>query len=186
MYSLVACLLVLPLSLSQFPGFRPRPSIGVGGLGSGFGGPGAGALFPSGGGRSYAVRGRLVCGIQAAQGARVSLWESRGGGQPNVYDEEEISASGVIGLKAEFHGSSWTGGSNGNLFMTIMHNCDGSRQLTIALPPSYYNQGPVAIKTFDLGTINLEARYSEGNEFGGVRFDGSRFGQFGRGPQPIL
>ncbi|KAK6010280.1 Transthyretin-like family protein, partial [Ostertagia ostertagi] len=148
----------------------------------------------SGGERSYYVRGRLVCGIQGAQGARVSLWENRGGGQPDVHDEDVIDASGTVSLKAEIRGSSGGGFGNGNLMMTIMHNCDGNRQLTIALPPSYYNQGIVAIKTFDLGTINLEARYSEessgfngggrGAGFGsGGRLGG--FGQFAGLPQPI-
>ncbi|PIO74507.1 Transthyretin-like family protein [Teladorsagia circumcincta] len=117
-----------------------------------------------------------------------------GGGQPDVYDEEEIDASGTVNLKAELRGNSGGGFGNENLMMTIIHNCDGNRQLTIALPPSYYNQGIVAIKTFDLGTINLEARYAEGSSgFNGVgrgagfgrggRLGG--FGQFGGLPQVI-
>ncbi|KAK5985470.1 hypothetical protein GCK32_017522 [Trichostrongylus colubriformis] len=66
MLVLLVSLLILPLTLAQFPGGSP-----VGGIGSGIGGYG-------GGERNYYVIGRLVCGIQGAQGARVSLWQSRG------------------------------------------------------------------------------------------------------------
>ncbi|EYC37632.1 hypothetical protein Y032_0775g2253 [Ancylostoma ceylanicum] len=55
------------------------------------------------------------------------------------------------------------------------------------LPSSYFNQGIVAIKTFDLGTINLEGRFS-GEETNGFRGGGRRGGYgsgFGRGVVPI-
>ncbi|KAK6746657.1 hypothetical protein RB195_000121 [Necator americanus] len=154
--------------------------------------------------RSYYVRGRLVCGIQGADGARVSLWEKRGAGTPFVYEEKQIDASGSFYVKAEIRngGGGWNGGnSNGYLTLTINHNCGGQRQMSVELPPSYFNQGIVAIKTFDLGTINLEGRFSgeETNAFmgGGNRRGnyGGRFGSgsgggfgsggFGGGPVPI-
>ncbi|KAK5978460.1 hypothetical protein GCK32_015846 [Trichostrongylus colubriformis] len=97
-------------------------------------------------------------------------------------------------MKAELLGNDWVGGGDGILFMTITHHCNGNRRLNIALPPSYFNQGLVVVKTFDLGTINLEARYSEeGNEFGGARGIGfgrggrlGGLGEFGGLAQPIL
>ncbi|KAK6027179.1 hypothetical protein OSTOST_06795 [Ostertagia ostertagi] len=110
MQFLIAFLVVLPFASAQFPGFGQRP---VGGFGGRGGFNGGGPLFQSGGERSYYVRGRLVCGIQGAQGARVSLWENRaGGGQPDVHDEDVIDASGTVSLKAEIRGSSGGGTIN--------------------------------------------------------------------------
>ncbi|RCN33552.1 Transthyretin-like family protein [Ancylostoma caninum] len=184
MNSLGYLLFVLPCALAQFPGFGP----GSGGFPNGGGFLGSQGLY--GGERSYYVRGRLTCGIQGAQGARVSLWENRGGGTPFVYEEKTVDAAGSFNVKAEIRdgGLGWNGGrSSGYLTLTINHNCQGPRQMSVELPPSYFNQGIVALQTFDLGTINLEGRFS-GEETNGFRGGGRRggFGSgFGRGATPI-
>lgn len=217
MFFLTCLLLIASPVLGQYPGgFGSGPGGLLGGLlgggqqgfqgspfqpaGGGFPGGGGGGGYPGGGGfqneRSYFVRGRLVCGIQGAQGARVTMYEKRGGGQPSIYDEKMVDASGVFSMKAEIRGggggygggghgggfNSGGGGGNGDLFLTIDHNCGGNRQMTIALPPSYYNQGLIPLKTFDLGTVNLEARLSgeERNAFGGGG-GGGRNNGFGSG-----
>ncbi|VDK68567.1 unnamed protein product, partial [Cylicostephanus goldi] len=139
--------------------------------------------FPGSGGfigeRSYYVRGRLVCGIQGAQGARVSLWENRGQGSPFIYEEAIVDAGGSFYVKAEIrNGMGFSGASSGGyLTLTITHSCQGQRQMSIELPETYFNPGIVPIKTYDLGTINLEGRFlGEGNnDFGG----NSRLGRGG-------
>ncbi|RCN33549.1 Transthyretin-like family protein [Ancylostoma caninum] len=185
MYSLIYLMFVLPCAFAQFPGM----GLGAGGLQPGmYGGrlPGS-PMNVYGSGRSYFVRGRLVCGIQGAQGARVSLWERRGGGAPIVYQEAIADAAGSFYVKAEIRSGAGrnTMGSFGYLTLTINHNCQGQRQMSVELPTSYFNQGIVALKTFDLGTINLEGRFSgeQTNGFiGGGRPFGSGFGGMGRMP----
>ncbi|KHJ78971.1 Transthyretin-like family protein [Oesophagostomum dentatum] len=79
-----------------------------------------------GGERSYHVRGRLVCGIQGAQGARISLWENRGRGTPFIYEEAIADIAGSFNVKAEIRNGAGFGGSgsNGYLILTINHNCE--------------------------------------------------------------
>uniref|UniRef100_A0A0K0CY00 Transthyretin-like family protein n=1 Tax=Angiostrongylus cantonensis TaxID=6313 RepID=A0A0K0CY00_ANGCA len=139
--------------------------------------------FSYGGERNYYVRGRLLCGIQS-QAARIILWENRGG-QPYIYEETMTDLTGYFRAKAELHGvagggiGGWNGFSNGDIMLTINHNCYGQRQLSIDLPPSYWNQGISAMRTFDLGTVNLEGIFSgeEPNRFPGMPRE--RFGRFG-------
>ncbi|KHJ96102.1 Transthyretin-like family protein [Oesophagostomum dentatum] len=109
-----------------------------------------------GGERSYHVRGRLICGIQGAQGARISLWENRGRGTPFIYEEAIADIAGSFNVKAEIRNGAGFGGSgsNGYLILTINHNCEGQRQMSIELPQSYFNQGLVAVKTYDIGKPN--------------------------------
>ncbi|KAL6738132.1 hypothetical protein Aduo_011712 [Ancylostoma duodenale] len=179
MYSLIYLLFILPCALAQFPGM----GFGAGGMQPGmmYGGglPGS-PMNVYGNRRSYYVRGRLVCGIQGAHGARISLWERRG---------VIADAAGSFYVKAEIRsGAGWnTMGSFGYLTLTINHNCLGQQQMSVELPPSYFNQGIVALKTFDLGTINLEGRFS-GEQTNGFIGGGPRFGNGfgGMGGMPII
>ncbi|VDK62216.1 unnamed protein product, partial [Cylicostephanus goldi] len=124
-----------------------------------------------GGARSYQVKGRLLCGVQGAQGARVSLYEIGNGGSPIIYEDKSVDGSGSFHIKAEIRDQGFGGGSSaGPLILAINHNCEGVRQMSLQLPQSYLHQGFGAVRTFDIGTINLEARYS-GEKTNG--FDGS-------------
>ncbi|ETN77015.1 hypothetical protein NECAME_00541 [Necator americanus] len=79
-----------------------------------------------------------------------------------IYEEKFTEVAGSLFVKAEILVGSGRngGGSSRFLILTVYHNCEGQRQIIFYLPPSYFNQSIVAIKIFDLGTINLEARFS--------------------------
>ncbi|KAJ1367632.1 hypothetical protein KIN20_028581 [Parelaphostrongylus tenuis] len=127
--------LIIPTALGQFITFGQ----GYGVRNRGYGGFVDGGFYGNrgsysyGGARSYYVRGRLLCGIQS-QAARIILWENRGA-QPYIYEETMTDMTGYFRAKAELNsvvsigvggGSTggWNGFSNGNLMLTINHNCD--------------------------------------------------------------
>ncbi|VDM80762.1 unnamed protein product [Strongylus vulgaris] len=198
MYSLAVLLLVLPAAVAQFPPFGrgdrfQEGNQGIQGgtgrfpdLGSILGGFAAipnrqGGFAPgqSVSERSYYVKGRLLCGVQGAQGARVTLYENRNGASPFVYDETTVDGSGSFYVKAETRNEGLNGQSSmSQLSLSINHQCEGMRQMSVQLPQTYYHQGQSAAKTFDLGTINLEGRFSEEiNSFNardGISSGGSR------------
>ncbi|KHJ78972.1 Transthyretin-like family protein [Oesophagostomum dentatum] len=176
MFCLLVVLTLVPFVTTQFPAFGRGGRFNSGGnFGRGF----AGESSFGGSERGYYVRGRLLCGPQGLAGVRVSIWENRGDNSPYVYEEIMTEDSGSFYVRAESRntGGFNSGGSAGQLILTINHNCEGRRQMSFELPQSYYNYGGAITRTFDIGTINLEARYSgeESNSFsGGNLGDGRR------------
>lgn len=59
--------------------------------------------------------------------------------------------------------------------------------MTVQLPPQYTNQGSLALKSFDIGTWNLETSFAgeeleiQNGGLGGRPIGGSSFGQGNRG-----
>ncbi|KAL6738128.1 hypothetical protein Aduo_011709 [Ancylostoma duodenale] len=114
--------------------------------------------------------------------------EVKGGGSPIVYEEAVVDASGSFYVKAEIrNGGMWNPGTPYGIYSlrsTIIAGGHGQRQMSVELPSSYFNQGIVALKTFDLGTINLEGRFS-GEQTNGFIGGGRPFGS-GMGGMPII
>lgn len=176
------------IAAAQFGGYgrgRGGPG-GPGGPGVYEGGPvnnGAGEL-------TYEAKGRLICGLTGVDKVRVVLWDRYRGRENVIYDETYTDVVGNFRLRANRNGF------DGNLiqpFLTIYHDCDdaatpGLRKMTVQLPPQYTNQGSLVLKSFDIGTWNLETSFAGeeleiqggglGRPLGGAFQQGHR-GQFG-------
>ncbi|CAO4374009.1 unnamed protein product [Caenorhabditis nigoni] len=146
------------VAAAQFGGYGR----GRGGPG-GPGGPGGFEGGPSNGNElTYEAKGRLICGLTGVDKVRVVLWDRFRGRENIVYDETYTDVVGNFRLRATRNGF------DGNLiqpFLTIYHDCDdaatpGLRKMTVQLPPQYTNQGSLALKSFDIGTWNLETSFA--------------------------
>ncbi|CAI2351707.1 unnamed protein product [Caenorhabditis sp. 36 PRJEB53466] len=140
---------------------------------------------------TYEAKGRLICGLTGVDKVRVVLWDRFRGRENIIYDETYTDVVGSFRLRANRNGF------DGNLiqpFLTIYHDCDdaatpGLRKMTVQLPPQYTNQGALVLKSFDIGTWNLETSFAgeeleiQGGGLGGRPIGGSfqqgNRGQFG-------
>ncbi|CAD6195683.1 unnamed protein product [Caenorhabditis auriculariae] len=120
-------------------------------------GPGASSVM------SYEAKGRLMCGTTTfAQNVRVVMWDRVKGRENIIYAEELTDVAGGFSVKAER--SSFEG--NGIApFLTIYHDCNdeanpGLRKMTVQLPPNYTNRGTITLKSYDIGTWNLETSFA--------------------------
>ncbi|EFO93740.1 CRE-TTR-50 protein [Caenorhabditis remanei] len=181
------------LAAAQFGGYgrgRGGPG-GQGGPGGFERGPGGFEGNTQGNELTYEAKGRLICGLTGVDKVRVVLWDRFRGRENIVYDETYTDVVGNFRLRATRNGF------DGNLiqpFLTIYHDCDdaatpGLRKMTVQLPPQYTNQGSLVLKSFDVGTWNLETSFAGeeleiqggglgGRPIGGAFQEGNR-GQFG-------
>lgn len=179
------------IAAAQFNGYGRRGPGGPGGFETGPGGFEGGPGNNQGNELTYEAKGRLICGLTGVDKVRVVLWDRFRGRENIVYDETYTDVVGNFRLRATRNGF------DGNLiqpFLTIYHDCDdastpGLRKMTVQLPPQYTNQGSLVLKSFDIGTWNLETSFAGeeleiqggglgGRPIGGAFQQGHR-GQFG-------
>ncbi|CAI5448416.1 unnamed protein product [Caenorhabditis angaria] len=137
-------------------GFNNGPR-GPGGFNNG---PGDGIGYNNNNQALYEAKGRLVCGLNPLNNVQVVLWDRQNG----IYEQAQTDVIGGFRLRA-------TSGNQPFIrpFLTIAHDCNdeqtpGLRKMTVQLPSGYTNQGTLALKSFDIGTWNLETVFS-GEEF---------------------
>uniref|UniRef100_A0A8R1E6B8 Uncharacterized protein n=1 Tax=Caenorhabditis japonica TaxID=281687 RepID=A0A8R1E6B8_CAEJA len=156
MIKIICILAVCSMTAAQFGYNQGRG--GPGGYPNGPGVPGG----STGGEVTYEAKGRLICGLTGVDKVRVVLWDRFRGRENIVYDETFTDVVGNFRLRATRNGF------DGNLiqpFLTIYHDCDdaatpGLRKMTVQLPPQYTNQGSLVLKSFDIGTWNLETSFA--------------------------
>ncbi|CAB3396482.1 unnamed protein product [Caenorhabditis bovis] len=107
--------------------------------------------------QSYAVKGKLLCGAKPAANVRVKLWEEDSGPDP-----DDLLAQGYTDSNGDFKLEGGTAELTPiDPIFKVYHDCDdgikpGSRKVKFGLPKSYITNGKKALKTFDIGVLNLE------------------------------
>uniref|UniRef100_A0A158R5Z8 Transthyretin-like family protein n=1 Tax=Syphacia muris TaxID=451379 RepID=A0A158R5Z8_9BILA len=111
--------------------------------------------------QSSGVKGVLMCNGKPAVNVKVKLYDDdRGIDLDDLMDEGVTDAEGKFELKG-----SETEITTIDPKLNVYHDCNDEtvpclKKFSIMLPDSYVSQGAIPSKLFDVGTINLEGKFS--------------------------
>uniref|UniRef100_A0AC35U748 Transthyretin-like family protein n=1 Tax=Rhabditophanes sp. KR3021 TaxID=114890 RepID=A0AC35U748_9BILA len=110
--------------------------------------------------QSVSIKGKLMCDDKGAESIRIKL-----------YDVDTLTLDDKMGeTTTDSTGSFKIEGSESAIFhikpkLNIYHKCGDPtmmchKKFSIRIPESYISEGETAEKTFDLGTLNLNGKFS--------------------------
>ncbi|CAD5214417.1 unnamed protein product [Bursaphelenchus xylophilus] len=110
--------------------------------------------------QSAAVKGRLLCDRKPYAQAKIKMYDEDFGELDDLMDTKFSDKNGaflVSGHETEF--------TPIDVKINIYHNCDDEqkecyRKISIKIPDNFITEGKTPKKTFDVGTINLNAKFA--------------------------
>ncbi|CAD5214357.1 unnamed protein product [Bursaphelenchus xylophilus] len=112
--------------------------------------------------QSVAVSGRFMCNGRPANNVKVKLYDN------DHFTFDDLMANGFSDANGAFRlQGSANEFTNITPKLNVYHRCNYSpliptcyQKFSIRIPKEYITRGPVAQRVFDVGTLNLEARYA--------------------------
>ncbi|GMT36460.1 hypothetical protein PFISCL1PPCAC_27757 [Pristionchus fissidentatus] len=108
--------------------------------------------------QSVAVKGKLLCGEQALQGAKVKLWDK------NRLSEDDLLVEGVTDANGTFQ----LEGRNSGLFkmhvhLKIYHDCEDGvkpcqRKISIRVPSDFVFRSETPEQIYDVDVLDMSKR----------------------------
>nr|CAD2181482.1 unnamed protein product [Meloidogyne enterolobii]CAD2200273.1 unnamed protein product [Meloidogyne enterolobii] len=110
--------------------------------------------------QSAAARGNLICNGKPSVNTKVKLYDQ------DTFDPDDLMDEGVTDEEGHFELSgSETEVTDIEPKVNIYHNCNDELtpcllKISIEIPDDYITQGSKPKKTFNVGTLNLEGKFS--------------------------
>ncbi|MFH4976665.1 hypothetical protein AB6A40_003374 [Gnathostoma spinigerum] len=109
--------------------------------------------------QSVGVKGRLRCGANPIEGAKVKLWDvdtTEGPDKDDLLEAGETDENGFFELSGHTEELSTIDPA-----LRIYHDCDDGimpcqREVQLIIPDSYVTEGEKAGRIFDIGELNLQ------------------------------
>uniref|UniRef100_A0A0N5ATL4 Transthyretin-like family protein n=1 Tax=Syphacia muris TaxID=451379 RepID=A0A0N5ATL4_9BILA len=116
--------------------------------------------------QSAGVRGTLLCGDKPLVGVKVKLWDDDSDHfLISGPDLDDLLQEGTTNGQGKFELSGYTSEMTTiDPVLKVYHDCnDGlpcQRKVEFIIPDKYVTNGPVPEKFFDIGIVNMEAKFS--------------------------